>query len=67
MSPIPASSAMRSKFTIAEIEDTAGEYQKMLDAAISGGDKKSINALVQIIADLQGCVKHASDYGTPKM
>ena len=52
---------MRSKFTIAEIEDTAGEYQKMLDAAIVDGNKKSINALVQIIADLQVCVKHVAD------
>ena len=47
---------MRSKFTIAEIKETIGEYQKMLDAAISEGNKKSINALVQVIADLGSCV-----------
>ena len=52
---------MRSKFTVAEIEQVTFEYQRMLDAAISAGNKKSINALVQIIADLQGCVKHAAD------
>ena len=55
------SSVMRSRFTTAEIEQVTFEYQRMLDAAISGGNKKSINALVQIIADLQGCVKHAVD------
>ena len=55
------SSVMRSKFTVAEIEQVTFEYQRMLDAAISAGNKKSINALVQIIADLQGCVKHAAD------
>jgi len=52
---------MRSKFTTAEIEEVTFEYQRMLDAAISDGNKKSINALVQIIADLHVCVKHASD------
>lgn len=55
------SSVMRSRFTTAEIEQVAFEYQRMLDAAISAGNKKSINALVQIIADLQGCVKYAAD------
>ena len=58
---IPVSSVMRSKFTTAEIEEVTFEYQRMLDAAISDGNKKSINALVQIIADLHVCVKHASD------
>jgi hypothetical protein len=52
---------MRSKFTIAEIKETIGEYQKMLDAAISEGNKKAISALVQVIADLDSCVKHAAD------
>ena len=52
---------MRSRFTTEEIEQVAFEYQRMLDAAISGGNKESINALVQIIADLQGCVKYAAD------
>ena len=55
------SSVMRSRFTTEEIEQVAFEYQRMLDAAIVDGNKKSINALVQIIADLQGCVKHAAD------
>ncbi len=55
------SSVMRSRFTTEEIEQVAFEYQRMLDAAISGGNKESINALVQIIADLQGCVKYAAD------
>ena len=61
MKTIPVSSAMRSKFTVAEIEQVTFEYQRMLDAAIAAGDKKSINSLVGIIADLQGCVKSAAD------
>jgi hypothetical protein len=52
---------MRSKFTIVEIKETISEYQKMLDTAISEGNKKSINALVQVIADLGSCVKYAAD------
>ena len=55
------SSAMRSRFTIAEIEQVTFEYQRMLDAAIAVGNKRSIKSLVSIIADLQGCVKHAVD------
>ena len=55
------SSAMRSKFTIAEIEQVTFEYQRMLDAAIADGNTKGINSLVKIIADLQGCVKIAAD------
>ena len=55
------SSAMRSKFTVAEIEQVTFEYQRMLDAAIAAGNKKGINSLVKIIADLQGCVKYAAD------
>ena len=52
---------MRSKFTIAEIEQITFEYQRMLDRAIALGNKKGINSLVKIIADLQSCVKIASD------
>ena len=52
---------MRSKFTIAEIEQVTFEYQRMLDAAIADGNTKGINSLVKIIADLQGCVKSAAD------
>ena len=52
---------MRSKFTVAEIEQVTFEYQRMLDAAIAAGNKKGINSLVKIIADLQGCVKSAAD------
>ena len=55
------SSAMRSKFTTAEIEQVTFEYQRMLDAAIADGNTKGINSLVKIIADLQGCVKIAAD------
>jgi len=55
------SSAMRSRFTIAEIEQVTFEYQRMLDAAIAAGNKPSINSLVKIIADLQSCVKIAAD------
>lgn len=55
------SSVMRSKFTIAEIEQVTFEYQRMLDAAIADGNTKGINSLVKIIADLQGCVKIAAD------
>ena len=55
------SSAMRSKFTIAEIEQVTFEYQRMLDTAIADGNTKGINSLVKIIADLQGCVKIAAD------
>ena len=55
------SSAMRSRFTIAEIEQVTFEYQRMLDAAIAAGNKPSINSLVKIIADLQSCVKIAVD------
>ena len=55
------SSAMRSKFTTAEIEQVTFEYQRMLDAAIAAGNKKGINSLVGIIADLQACVKSAAD------
>ena len=55
------SSVMRSRFTIAEIEQVTFEYQRMLDAAIADGNKKGINSLVKIIADLQGCVKIAAD------
>ena len=55
------SSVMRSKFTVAEIEQVTFEYQRMLDAAISDGNKKGINSLVKIIADLQSCVKIAVD------
>ena len=55
------SSAMRSKFTTAEIEQVTFEYQSMLDAAIADGNTKGINSLVKIIADLQGCVKIAAD------
>ena len=55
------SSAMRSKFTTAEIEQVTFEYQRMLDAAIAVGNTKGINSLVKIIADLQGCVKIAAD------
>ena len=53
---------MRSKFTIAEIEDTAGEYQKMLDDAIKTGNTCSIEHLTSIVEDLQGCVKYAADW-----
>ena len=52
---------MRSKFTVAEIEQVTFEYQRMLDRAIALGNKKGINSLVKIIADLQSCVKIASD------
>ena len=52
---------MRSKFTTAEIEQVTFEYQRMLDAAIAAGNKKGVNSLVKIIADLQGCVKSAAD------
>ena len=52
---------MRSKFTTAEIEQVTFEYQRMLDAAIAAGNKKGINSLVKIIADLQACVKSAAD------
>jgi len=52
---------MRSKFTTAEIEQVTFEYQRMLDAAIAAGNKKGINSLVGIIADLQACVKSAAD------
>ena len=52
---------MRSKFTIAEIEQITFEYQRMLDAAIADGNTKGINSLVKIIADLQSCVKIAVD------
>ena len=55
------SSVMRSKFTIAEIEQITFEYQRMLDAAIADGNTKGINSLVKIIADLQSCVKIAVD------
>ena len=55
------SSAMRSKFTTAEIEQVTFEYQRMLDAAIADGNKKGIDSLVKIIADLQSCVKIAAD------
>ena len=55
------SSVMRSRFTTAEIEQVTFEYQRMLDAAIAGGNKNGINSLVKIIADLQACVKHAAD------
>ena len=55
------SSVMRSKFTIAEIEQVTFEYQRMLDAAIADGNTKGINSLVKFIADLQGCVKSAAD------
>ena len=48
---------MRSKFTIVEIEETAGEYQKMLDDAITAGNTRSIDHLTSIVEDLQGCVK----------
>jgi hypothetical protein len=53
---------MRSKFTIAEIEDTAGEYQKMLDDAIKTDNTRSIEHLTSIVEDLQGCVKYAADW-----
>ena len=52
---------MRSRFTIAEIEQVTFEYQRMLDAAIADGNKNGINSLVKIIADLQSCVKIAAD------
>ena len=52
---------MRSRFTIAEIEQVTFEYQRMLDAAIAAGNKNGINSLVKIIADLQSCVKIAAD------
>ena len=55
------SSVMRSRFTIAEIEQVTFEYQRMLDAAIADGNKNGINSLVKIIADLQSCVKIAAD------
>ena len=61
MKTIPVSSAMRSKFTVAEIEQVTFEYQRMLDAAIADGNKTGIDSLVKIIADLQGCVKIAAD------
>ena len=61
MKTIPVSSVMRSKFTTAEIEQVTFEYQRMLDAAIADGNKKGIDSLVKIIADLQGCVKIAAD------
>jgi hypothetical protein len=53
---------MRSKFTIVEIEETAGEYQKMLDDAITAGNTRSIDYLTSIVEDLQGCVKYATDW-----
>ena len=53
---------MRSKFTIAEIEDTTVEYQKMLDDAIKTGNTCSIEHLTSIVEDLQGCVKYAADW-----
>ena len=55
------SSVMRSRFTTAEIEQVTFEYQRMLDAAIAAGNKNGINSLVNIIADLQSCVKIAAD------
>lgn len=53
---------MRSKFTIVEIEETAGEYQKMLDDAITARNTRSIDHLTAIVEDLQGCVKYATDW-----
>ena len=52
---------MRSRFTIAEIEQVTFEYQRKLDAAIAAVNKPSIDSQVKIIADLQGCVKIAAD------
>ena len=53
---------MRSKFTVAEIEETAGEYQKMLDDAIASNHTPSIDHLTSIVEDLQGCVTYAADW-----
>ncbi len=53
------SSVMRSKYTAEEIEKVTFEYRRMLEAAIAKGNELGINSLVQIIADLQSCVKRA--------
>ena len=53
---------MRSKLTIAEIEDTAAEYQKMLDEAVKASNTSSIEHLTSIVEDLQSCVKYAADW-----
>jgi uncharacterized protein YbgA (DUF1722 family) len=53
---------MPSKITVAEIEETINEYRSMLTTALAEENKESISALINIISDLQGFVKYASDY-----